>query len=186
MSVKYINDWEYASEKLCGSDVFYNGEFCYVKNIDPDEIVTLWSYVTEKYLKIPLSDLDLEPPKLGYVNLDYESSYISRVPKKYWKQGQNKNTILAGSKHVGNNHYQKILLNFSKPFPSLEQCVEVVYNEEAISRAFHRNFCVMGLDDNQHLFYKNYRVGLVNPKNLDLQLSGKALVLKEVLEECLS
>ena len=191
MTVSYENDWEYASAKLGGSIVRYEGYPVWVVDVN-DEYVCLDKIPSNGgTFKVQLCDLDLTPLPLGFVNGDNTCSYIQRVPKRNdWKQGVRAANLMGLSSssvnlNINSVDFVNTVLN---KFPSIENCMEYIECGECDSRAFNRRFSLGTLvKEGFSLFYKNYRIGYLDPMRAkSYTLDKECFYLKELLEESLS
>lgn len=186
--IKYNNDYQYANEKLSDSYVLLNGEIVLVLEVRASGEVWVRDCSGNTKGGITLNDLNLEPPKLGYVNLDRYSGYVSRVPARHWRQGFRKNTLsMRNSRgNVGMFTINKSFNNcIRNQFPTLGQCLEVVVNQEKLSQAFSRIFSVASYKDSFVLEYKAKKVGEIDVRKDEVTLDNKFLFLEDVLKPCL-
>lgn len=187
MAVNYCDDYEYARDKLTGSYIQHENVLAEVVEVFSDCRVVLMGLDGREFIA-NLSELNLEPPKLGYVNMNPFACYVSRMPVRHFRQGFRRNTIRATNSLLGNMgiHIDKSFLNcYKNIYPDLDHAVESVYNEESSSKAFSKNFAVSRMEELISLDYKGRQVGRVNTKTQDVTLDNNFLFLEEVLEACL-
>ena len=136
-----------------------------------------YSLETRERLKVDLSEIDLTPVKLGYVNFaDFDALFFSRTPLRSWKQGLSVNNLVV-------NHYMErddITVNF--PIWELHNTILRRYPsyEESLDNKFLTAFCPnFAINRENNLYYKAIHVG-----------EGKSLYepffyLEQHLNECL-
>lgn len=129
-------------------------------------------------------DFNINPIPLGYLNRDDNSYYISRLPKRSWRQGLSRNNILTDLP------WQRMLcegfVDMAKNiYPSFKQSLGKVDSGDVKRCAFNRKFC---LELNQRtgnisVCYKTRSVGDV----IDgvIQLRNQYGYLHELLMEAL-
>lgn len=191
MTVSYENDWEYASAKLGGSIVRYEGYPVWVIDVN-DEGVSIDKIPSSgKSLRTQLCDLDLTPITLGFINGNSTCSYVQRVPKRNdWKQGVRAANLigLSGSSSQLNINSVDFVNTVLNKYPSIENCMEYIECGECDSRAFNRRFSLgLLLKEGFSLFYKEYKIGYLDPVRAKSYILDKQyFYLKELLEESLS
>ena len=126
---------EYASSRLQDTIVKYGGRAVSVCRVEEDLTCVIRRLGTIETHVVPLSELDLTPIRLGYVNFERGSYYLQRVPKRNdWRQGLRNNNVNHG-----------ILLEpclselLEGIYPSLGECVDATesgHDEKAFSRFF--------------------------------------------------
>ena len=187
MTINYSSDLEYARDKLVGSFIAYEQDLVIVRDISNDGIVYLKKLASEENFETTFDKINLEPPELGYVNIDKKSLYAQRVPKRKYRQGFRSDTLVIKGNLYGANIKKELNNTFRKIFPSIDNCIEQIYNGEAISRAFCNKFSLDrgGSKDIMDLYYKGKLTGNLLVKKDEFVLLNKYLFLNEVLEECL-
>lgn len=160
----YGKDTAYASSRLLGSIIGYNGQPHYVKDSNEKDFY-LSHTLTGEEVKVPFDQLDLSNPELGYVNYDSISCYVMRRPLRKYLQGLTPyNTVF----HLKDGHTLPpkfstvpFLSMWKNHYPSLDKICEKTYNLEmeigGVSRHFalSRGYSV----SNFTLHYKNREVG---------------------------
>lgn len=189
MAINYGKDIGYARERLCGSIVALGEDLIKVDGIEGDGEVLGWSIGFNKPVDgISLDDIDTEPVRMGYVNYPSRCGYLHRLPERHYKQGfRNNNTIMRiGSKPVSWGYTQELVMMFRGVYPSVDACVESLFNGEAVSKAFSRSFAARldGRRKNLVLDYKGKEAGEINVKSQDINLANKYMFLSEVLQKC--
>lgn len=185
-NVDYGYDYQYADSRLRGTTVrTKDGRPFYVKFVNEDGNVIGLDLLSGEDINIKLDKLDVSPPPLGFVNYVKHSSFIMRMPKRYYKQGVCNNNIFSKNKiHGVDQAFSKMIAGI---YPSIVSCAEDIFNEEAVSRAFFRNFAFLDGDlDHMRLKFRNKVVGkcFVNTDNgsLSYKLNDKYKYIQEMLE----
>lgn len=190
MSVDYSSDLSYASDKLCGSYVKYDGEIVDVNCWEDEDIFHVFSN-TKGGINVPLNELDLSPIELGYINFGIKAGYCRRYPKRHWKQGTrpaNASMYVAGQKKsfpsLCTPEATAMLLD---QYPSIENVIELIVNKEKISMAFSKHFALrMNPKSGQvYLDYQDKQVGKLCMESFTVGLDPKFSFLNEVLQESL-
>jgi len=118
--------------------------------------------------------LELDPPKLGYINAGGKAVYLHRDPVRYYKRG-------LSQENVRNQHFndRSVHIIASKDYPSFITAMDSINHDMVNSCAFSANFAV----DKKSLYYKKRKVGTV--KDGKATLSKKFSFLSKKLEESL-
>jgi hypothetical protein len=126
--------------------------------------------------------IDLEPVKLGWVNVSGNSFYVMRTPVRAWSQGLTRdNTLIlyCPEEQVPDNiNYKWYHDTIVGIFPSYEDCLRLS-GKEYKKRAFSRRFAI----SKDWLFYKGMIVGDI--ENKLPKLDPRYIYLREHLEETL-
>lgn len=180
-------DVQYANDRLSGTIVSYEDEPYYVNRVEANgmaDVLKLNHYRGEQREKLPLRELDLTPVKLGYMNLYQSSHYLKRSPIRQYKQGLRKNNM---SRLAGVPPFELVSVELYKTikgtFPSIDECLDDIENDEAMGKAFSREFSFQKAPKSIHLYYKGNKVG--DLKKDRPQLYSKYMNLHEKLEECM-
>lgn len=190
MSINYGNDWEYANSRLSDTIVLKDKIPVYVYRVGSNGVVeyrTLGDFSKEGNCSI--SDLDLTPLALGFLNTSIKTSYLYRVPTRNWKQGLRLQQIhyVEGSRNkeisVDSQSFINCLLGI---YPNLTRCVENIHCEEAIARAFSRTFSLEKGRKEIELVFKDTRVGYFSEQENRLKLWEKFSFLQESLDGVLN
>lgn len=190
MSVNYDDDLDYAHNRLSETIVLYGDKPIYIAALD-GRTALCRELPTQNRVDIPLSDLDLTPISLGYINEDKEAHYVMRIPARQWRQGLRSNQLSCPSgwnrtyniyKSVG--FYNSVI----NRFPSPSECYEGFINEEFQSKAFSKSFALIKTsrrDGGMNLAYKGRVVGtaLMGDSRVVTTLVPKFSYLSELLEE---
>jgi len=160
MAVSYNSDYEYANAKLGGSIVRHNGLPVVVKSVDIGNGRTILKHLLTGASEIvDLKDLDLEPIELGYCNWPF-AIYLARLPVRNWRQGLRQDFIYSA--HPIENIYSNQFYNMVQGiYPTIMNCVNSIYCEEAFKKAFSKVFALGKTNTTGILdfFYKDYKVG---------------------------
>ena len=118
--------------------------------------------------------LELDPPKLGYINAGGKAVYLHRDPVRYYKRG-------LSTENVRNQYFndRSVHIIASNDYPSFITAMDSVKHEMVKSCAFSVNFAV----DKKALYFKKRKVGKVVDGNAKLDVKFKFLSKK--LEESL-
>lgn len=178
----YYDDLDYARKRLDGTLVNTNGgEPFLVDNITIDGSGTMVCYGTnlssDTVETVNLSDIDLSPVKLGFVNIGGRMIYACRKPmRKDWKQGLSLNTLIVygGDKRdLGLRGLTKTVMGV---YPSFGDCVSYVRKTKNRSMAFSRDFGLSDKGGVTTLMYRKYDVGklvgdllVLNPQSFFLE-----------------
>ena len=176
----YGKDYSYARERLSQTLVCLNdGTPAYIKNVMEDGKV-YYSLLTdldgEKEGK--LSDIDLTPIKLGWVNTNRGIAYTTRVPARKWKQGLSMDIfyiVYRGDK-VNLAFPSSYLIDTVKNnYPSYKSIKETI--TPTTKKAFSRNWAV----DAQALMYNGRVVGVMD--QYTTALNKRDAYLREFFQE---
>lgn len=119
--------------------------------------------ITDVVKEDRLSNLNLTPVPLGYVNTDISCTHASRMPmQRDWKQGLRRaNTVYTNNDVEVSN--RQLGLTISGQYPDVRNCIQEVTDRNVRSMAFSRNFCVS--------------------RGLNLQYKGRFLIGKMLNED---
>lgn len=186
MSVDYSSDPGYAGEKLNGSWIRYKDGIACVLVVGGDGTVVVRDLLGKEE-QTKLNELDLTPVELGFVNFGGKAPYLARMPARHYRQGFRENILrsVVNGKNFYINYGKELLLAHKNMYPSINNCVEEVYNGEVEGRAFCKKFAIIKTRGDLGLSYKDKLVGIVDHKKDKVVLNNKFLFLEEVLKECL-
>lgn len=116
---------------------------------------------------IPLQSLNLNPPKLGYMNSRGRARYLVRIPSRNWRQGiTNRNTQELSwttsdfprfrSVSVTEDHVKGLKLMLQNDYPSIPYAMEALSRGDCSEIALSKVLC---LDSNLNLLYKGRSIG---------------------------
>jgi hypothetical protein len=191
MSVNYNEDPAYANAKLHDTIVRFEGFPFYVNHISEDGMVR-GRKLGQEGQSCHLSSLDLSPIPLGYVNIDRSTTYLMRVPSRQWRQGiRSSNITSIGGSHASlfagsASSFVNLVRNI---YPTPNDCLDLINNQEVISQAFSRNFAISSINNKGKkgsiLLYKSLVVGTVSMGDMraSFNLSPSYHYLSETLEE---
>lgn len=184
MAVVY-DDPEYARTRLAGTMVFLHGEPVYVDSIC-SEGTAVYKILEENapYNEIHFTELDLTPPKLGYVNTLKKVEYFTRWPSRQWKQGFRFSQISYGFSSEFSLFSDPFKRTIKGIFPKIQECIENVANKEKKSQAFDRYFCISDeeQDDFLGLWFRNKFIGTI-PKERTSNIQPTFEEGKEFMKE---
>lgn len=151
--IMYSDNYDYAVRRLVSTFIRHKGEVVYVHGISKKFEVSV-QFPDETMSNVSMSDIELEPIRLGFVNYDKEVGHISRIPARKYQQGlsyDNSEVVWASDKGLPGPRYlqAKFLTHTHKGiFPSYGEALEK-------GKAFSRSFAAY----NEKLFYKGKLVG---------------------------
>ncbi len=151
---------EYANTRLSGTIVrLTNGTPIVVHQVR-DKFIVEYSKLEDKegeLKKCPLSQVDLEPVPLGFVNRQGGATYLSRQPKRDdWRQGLRDNTINQQPQRARKLYYAEIHEAIVGCKMNVTDAVRMsLANKNMV--AFHRYWAV----DRDRLMHKWYTVGVI-------------------------
>jgi hypothetical protein len=127
-----------------------------------------------------LTDLDLSPVNLGYMNTYIGALYVHRTPLRGWKQGLCAETVVVSAPEAPNLGglnwpYPALYDTIKRNYPSYQEALKQADASEC-SIAFSPHFAV---DHNEDLFYKGCECGK------SLELNEGLEYLRQHLDETL-
>lgn len=177
----YGRDFEYANTRLAGSMVRDGeGNLIIVHRVSGQGRCEVEVGATGEVKTCKLSELNLEPLQMGYVNCHNRVAYIMRIPRRDdWRQGIRTNTM-----HIlqGDNRPSLAALDacVKGSYPRLGVCIQRA--SEGHEMSFHRRWALRA---NYELHYCGKRVGSWN-EQAQLTLQEKHIYLQESLERAIS
>jgi hypothetical protein len=133
---------------------------------------------------VPLSECDINPVSLGYVNHKKSAHYIMRAPmRRDWRQGLRMlNIVDAEGMNPRLIPYRTIAQTIMGSFPSFKSCLDRLNSKEKIEEmAFNRDFAVNREGD---MKYKSlFTIGKVDMTNGNLLIGDNFNWVREALEE---
>lgn len=189
----YDKNFEYLQSRL-GNTVIRDkwGQPIYIRSISGKGKADVYYLLSGKTNILPVEDLDVSPPSLGYVNYHKICSYCQRKPHRYYKQGLSASNLAFNNKScsIDSVYLGKTIINI---YPSVDECAELIVNGEADSRSFSRDYALENhtpsIKKNLIPFvYRDKKVGVYNFQDgvNKLELDDKFKFLKEDLEEALA
>ncbi len=167
---------------LVGSIVMYDGKPAKVteaRELGDNEFSIKLTYLVEgsHSFKVNTDDLllQLEPPKLGYINAGGGAVYLHRDPVRYYKRGLSRENVR--NKYFSNDSVSLIARD---DYPSFRTAMDSVQHGLIVSCAFSCNFAV----SKDSLFFKKRKVGKVS--NGLATLSRKFMFLNAKLKESIN
>ena len=120
--------------------------------------------------------LELEPPKLGYINAGGKAVYLHRDPVRYYKRG-------LSSENVRNQYFSSdaVTTIANDDYPSFSTAMDSIEHSMVSSCAFSCNFAV----DKKGLYFKKRKVGKVvdGKATLDKKFSFLSNKLEESIRD---
>lgn len=104
--IKY-KDYEYANTRLRGTVVFLGDEPVYIENVDEYGDFDGGTYHSWGYEELSghVQNLDVNPRKLGLINGNRKTDYLTRKPLRYYKQGLVKGSIKSRKFNIDVNSF---------------------------------------------------------------------------------
>lgn len=134
-----------------------------------------------------LDKFDLNPPPLGYVNLEKTCMYMTRMPmRKDWKQGLRKNNMTSSTGQMPDISMKAVSLTIMGKFPSIGHVMAKLskYNAQGLykaGQAFHRDFAVMA---DGRIWYKSiFAIGVMDLKTGSITVDPAYEWTREALME---
>lgn len=183
-TVDYKNEYWYARTRLTGTVVMFKNTPVYVLDIQEDNgECTIRTVGRDDNAKVHLSELDLTPFPLGYVNTPKLAQYTTRKPQRYWKQGLAYDNLVS-KVDIHSSAFVKMIKGI---YPAPIKCYEYLFNGEAKSSAFSRYFSMKNSDmaNGFQLLFKDMPVGKVLDVNgnINFKLNNEHTYLEEMLGE---
>lgn len=183
---------EYAATRLVDTIIMHNNEPVFVHKIGvkDDKISVRCTRLLDeedKVMEVYLSECDINPVSLGYVNYKKSASYIMRTPKRNdWRQGLRMLNIVdvEGSSPRG-IPYRVIAQTIMGKFPTFQSSLERLNSRDKIvSMAFSRDFSIT---NKGALTYKGLiDVGNVSMENGNVLIHDNCNWVGEALDEALN
>lgn len=182
----YGDDWDYAGSRLNGSIVAKGKDPMLIMEVGRMGVVG-HNLRTGDAENCKLSDLDVKPFKLGYLNFRGGVGYLARIPKRQdWRQGLRRGNCSFTHMTVDTRFdpsSREFCLSLSKTvsleYPSYEASYKKAINR-GVAVAFHRHWAI---SSDGNLLYKNGETVGVCAEGGPV-LDKKYGHLKEYLEEC--
>lgn len=176
--------------RLCKSLVKHKGLPFYIEEFDGITLHGFYTSTGERAaLPLPVSDFDLRPVTLGYMNTGKEAVYATRCPERRYKHGlTTSNLRLSSRRMIGPRDYltSKYLADcIMNVYPSMQDAIALAKETEG-SAGFHRRWAVEYVEG-AGMFFLCYRGGRVGwfAKGVPCLGEGNEY-LKEELQVCLT
>lgn len=180
---------EYAHTRLVETIITYNKEPVFVNKVyDKDGVifVRFAKLLEDVQLDVPLSDCDINPVQLGYINHKSDALYIMRTPmRRDWRQGLRMlNIVGTDGSSPRAVPYSVIAHTIMGRFPSFKSVLERLNSSEKIHRlAYSRDFAVNKKGD---ITYKGLiDIGTVSMSNGSISINDNCGWIVEALDESL-
>lgn len=195
MGVNYGKDYNYAERNLNDSMVCHEDELILVQAIDhgTGEIIGV-SYAEEydqpQPKKVLLSQVDLRPFTLGYVNYQGHAHYLVRLPSRQWRQGATRGNI----KNISNARVQNTnvplgreltrIIKNKYPTPSAvrELMSHSIAHAVALSRTIAIRHSGTNPDKEVEVWRRGHKIGYLTEWSTFRPDSGCEVFEKEVKE----
>lgn len=181
---------EYAATRLIDTIIMYNKEPVLVHKVGliGDKISVRCSKLLDdaSVIEVYLSDCDINPVSLGYVNHKKTAHYIMRAPmRRDWRQGLRMlNIVDSEGANPRGIPYHTIAHTIMGNYPTFKSTLERLNSRDKILRmAFCRDFSITKEGD---LTYKGLiDVGNVNMDNGSILINDNCNWVGEALDESL-
>lgn len=182
-----------ANTRLGATVVLFKGEPVYVHEVrgdGPDDYYAVCVPISgekKEFSAVLNTDFDLTPVPLGYCNHLANAVYLSRIPKRQWKQGLHGgvlNATLKGKPMPRFDVTSKALVSTIKGiYPNVTKAWGLCDEDKMEECAFSRNFSI---NKKRMIFYKGTApVGYFEKGIKTFRLDDEFFFLKEALQECL-
>jgi len=190
--INYGSDYEYAGTRLretllvidgrpqwC-TDVLSNGMVC---SMDPISGMD--------FDNVHLEDIDLTPPKMGFVNTETTCRWSCRLPARHYKQGlTEKNTFLEGGLSGIGLNSNPMYAMLRGQYPSMLDALDFIVNGEAKSQAFSRSMGLVKQVNGAVVSYRSTKVATIalgkDPKDFELKFLEEYNFLEDDFEELIA
>lgn len=181
-----------ANARLGGTLVLYKGEPVHVYEVVGNSakdfaavIVPLTNNAKDQVVPLDKDLFDFRPVPLGYCNYLADAIYLSRIPRRQWKQGLHVGILEAtvNGKRYGKFNTATICLadTVRGKYPSLSDAFNTCEKDRMNSCAFSRLFSI---NKNRILTYKGRdKVGYFDSKLKTFKLEEDFFFLKELVQE---
>lgn len=168
--MKHYDTVEYARSRLVETIIRLGNIPVMINQVsgeDDNIILHYESLLNPSNDQAPLSQFNLDPVPLGYVNYKARASYLSRSPmRRDWRQGARMINIVDNDGFSPRGMpYRVIAQTMMGSFPKWKNCLETIASKDIVSVAFHRDFCVQ---KNGTITYK----GLVDVAETNMENGG--------------
>ncbi len=182
----YGEDWVYANSRLAGSIIRlqHSGEPVEVSSVEEGGLVqgvTLNSPANRKNVRCKLSDLNMTPVPLGYVNYNKNAFFVARKPKRNdWRQGMRYDNITAYGYEVRAIPMSYIRLTIINKYPTLQKAIGSTSSGVCHKMAWHR---LWAIDQRGSVYYRGEETPVGSLVGGRIVLSKAYQYLKEALAE---
>lgn len=160
--MRFFTDPHYARQALANSLIRVGESPVWVGGFD-GWATTLYYPINGKTSRVEdireVKKLNIEPVPLGYVNLKTRAEFISRIPRRRWKQGLSREAVSAPvsdiflkSRALGN-----CILN---RYPAIEVSILLVKTHQVVSSAFNREWAIGSGVVAPNLMFRGKLVGI--------------------------
>lgn len=163
----YSDDIDYARKRLVSTVVRTpTGNPFYIFQIEPSD-GDLRCYGHDYYIgrdvDYPLSQVNLEPLPLGFVNLSADMAFLCRKPmRRDWRQGLSANNLVVyGNLSPRDFPYKLLNQPVLQQYPSWSVAVQKMQTTKKNSMAFSRDFGFSKHKDGISLIFRKHIVGTV-------------------------
>ena len=188
---QYANN-NYAQTRIAGTICMFKGEPVYVHGFESDRDrasgrISISCPNGNWRNTVPVSEIDLNPPKLGYFNprsYEHNALFVARTPKRNeWRQGIRSSALVNGADLRGvmlNN--DQIASVIKGDYPPLNTAI-AQSDKYSAKRAFHRDFAVYKSGNNTYsIEYKGVEVVAKMIEGTISMVEGKQWAFEALLE----
>lgn len=130
----YGKDADYAGSRLNGTVVRYGEDPVMVQHVDENVVCHCYVLDTGKEIQVPLSDLNLVPVPLGYINSPGRNAYyaVRRPMRRDWRQGLRYNSMVITDRPVAPEEipWIDIARTIRGKYPTFKELVESLERDE--------------------------------------------------------
>lgn len=172
--IDYSGEYDYASTRLDHTFVLHEGKLVYIQHVEGNGNAFLCDVDGNEFV-VPVTDLDVSPPQLGYVNYNGSIYYVIRKPmRRDWRQGMRENNLVE-MLYGEDIPIWSLQPTISNDYPTVEEVLE------SGCGAFSRDWAIK----NDRLYYRTNRVGSIG-KGKGIKLMEKFRHLIESLSEAIA
>jgi len=179
------------SQIFSESILMYEKQPVYVRDVDEDGLLDLEAFCSRKRMVVSPTDsgIDFTPIPLGMCNAESQAIFLSRIPKRQFKQGLCKQNLLAWTldgapghndvDYIMNRGTTSLSDTIRGQYPSIDEAVKMVTEGGKDSVAFNRYFAITA---DGEVFYKKTRVGMYHVGESKFMFLKSQEYLAEVLD----
>ena len=194
--INYGKDHDYAYSRLGNTYVLAKNRWTFVQGVKLDMSLVGIDVLTGKEVTVPMKDVLIAPPKLGWMNYKRTIGYVARKPARHYKQGISIGKNVFVKLHDGNPWApkEKFCTGLAKCamgiYPSMISAAEQVENGEVDSRAFCHSLALSkktALQKGFELLHRGRDIGTctqtMDGKGLNFAIKPEFMFLEQVVGE---
>lgn len=172
--------------------LLYEKNPVFVRSVGEDGLLNLEVFGTQKRISRPATDVnfDFTPIPLGMCNCDKKAVFLSRAPKRQFKQGLSVQSLIITpldgyrkgneAEYIWDRGAHGTIISMVKGvYPTITEAIKAIEENVSETVAFHRYFAINGESE---VFFKGKRVGMYDQKKKDFIFNKSKEYLSEVLE----